>query len=126
MYGILCCMHLVRACVLLKINLYFGNRFCMYLVDFVAVSLVSCIVMMAGSSSVLIISSCKFGRDVFSDEAFHVMNLVLEFVVCISCGCIVGVIGSGGGWLYSCIGSYIFKVSSSSVIGRNGNLSIMF
>lgn len=76
-YGILCCMHLVRACVLLKINLYFGNRFCMYLVAFVADILVSCIVMMAGSSGVLVISSCKFGRAVFSDEAFHVINLVL-------------------------------------------------
>jgi hypothetical protein len=69
----------------------------MYLVDFVAVILVSCIVMMAGSSGVLIISSCKFGRAVFNDEAFHVMNLVLEFVVCVSCGCVVGIIGSGGG-----------------------------
>ena len=26
-YGILCCIHLVKACVLLKINLCFGNRF---------------------------------------------------------------------------------------------------
>jgi hypothetical protein len=40
-YGIHCCIHLVSACVLLKISLYFGNRFCMYFVDFVAVSLVS-------------------------------------------------------------------------------------
>ena len=40
-YGILCCMHHVSACVLLKISLCFGNRFCMYFVDFVAVSLVS-------------------------------------------------------------------------------------
>ena len=40
-YGILCCMHLVSACVLLNINLYVGNRFCIYFVDFVAVSLVS-------------------------------------------------------------------------------------
>ena len=77
MYGILCCMHLVKACVLLKINLYFGNRFCIYLVDFVAVNLVSCIVMIAGSSVVLEINSCRFGRAVFSDAAFHVINLVL-------------------------------------------------
>ena len=40
-YGILCCMHLVNVCVLLNINLYCGNKFCMYFVDFVAVSLVS-------------------------------------------------------------------------------------
>ena len=43
LYGILCCIHLVKACVLLKISLYSGNRFCIYFVDFVAVSLVSCI-----------------------------------------------------------------------------------
>ena len=47
-HGILCCMHLVSACVLLKISLYCGNRFCMYFVDLVAVSLVSCMVIMAG------------------------------------------------------------------------------
>ena len=47
-YGILCWMHLVRACVLLKINLYCGNRFCMYLVDLDVVHLVSCMVIMAG------------------------------------------------------------------------------
>ena len=47
-YGILCCIHLVSACVLLNISLYCGNRFCMYFVDFIAVSLVSCIVMIAG------------------------------------------------------------------------------
>ena len=46
--GILCCIHLVSACVLLNISLYCGNRFCMYFVDFIAVSLVSCIVMIAG------------------------------------------------------------------------------
>ena len=46
-YGILCCIHLVNACVLLNINLYCGNRFCLYFVDFVAVNLVSCIVIIA-------------------------------------------------------------------------------
>lgn len=75
-YGILCCMHLVNACVLLKMSLYFGNKFCMYLVDFVAVGLVSCIVMMAGSIGVLFINSCRFGRAVCSDAAFHMMKLV--------------------------------------------------
>ena len=69
-YGILCCMHRVRACVLLKINLYFGNKFCIYFVDFVAVSLVSCIVMIAGFVVVML---CMFGRAVFRDDAFHVM-----------------------------------------------------
>ena len=33
-YVILCCIHLVSACVLLNVNLYCGNRFCMYFVDF--------------------------------------------------------------------------------------------
>ena len=47
-YGILCCIHLVSAWVLLNISLYCGNRFVMYFVDFVAVSLVSCMVMIAG------------------------------------------------------------------------------
>ena len=47
-YGILYCMHLVSACVLLNISLYFGNSFCMNFVDLVAVSLVSCIVIIAG------------------------------------------------------------------------------
>ena len=38
-------MHLVSACVLLKISLYSGNRFCMYFVDLFVVSLVSWICM---------------------------------------------------------------------------------
>ena len=40
-YGILCWIHLVSACLLLKISLYYGKRFWIYLVDLVAVSLVS-------------------------------------------------------------------------------------
>ena len=40
-YGILCWIHLVSACVLLKISLYYGKRFWIYLVDLVALSLVS-------------------------------------------------------------------------------------
>jgi hypothetical protein len=55
-YGLLCCMHLVSACVLLNISLYYGNRFWMYFVDFVAVSLVSCMVIIAGLFSVFDIS----------------------------------------------------------------------
>ena len=47
-YGILCCMHLVRECVLLNISLYCGYNFFMNFVDLVAVSLVSCIVIIAG------------------------------------------------------------------------------
>ena len=80
-YGILCCMHLVNACVLLNINLYCGNRFWMYFVDLVAVSLVSCIVIIAGLFGVSDMSWWRFGRVVFSAEAFHVIMCVLRFVV---------------------------------------------
>lgn len=47
-YGVLCWMFLVGACVLLKINLYFGNDFWIYLVDLLAVSLVSWIEIVVG------------------------------------------------------------------------------
>ena len=76
-YGILCCMQRVSACMLLKINLYFGNRFCIYFVDFVAVSLVSCIVMIVGCIVVFAFKLYMFGRVVFRDDAFHVMMWVL-------------------------------------------------
>ena len=59
--------------MLLKISLYSGNRFCIYFVDFVAVSLVSCIVIIAGLVVVFVIRLCIFGRVVFRDEAFQVM-----------------------------------------------------
>ena len=72
-YGILCWMHLVSVCVLLKISLYSGNRFCMYLVDLVFVNFVSCMVIMAGLSCEWYIMFCMLGNVVFSDEAFHVM-----------------------------------------------------
>ena len=47
-YCLLCCIQLVSVCVLLIISLWWGNKFCMYFVDLVAVTLVSCIVIMAG------------------------------------------------------------------------------
>ena len=53
---LLCCMHLVIECVLLNINLYCGNRFCIYFMDFVAVSLVSCIAIIAGLLGVCVMS----------------------------------------------------------------------
>ena len=80
-YGILCCIHLVSACVLLNMSLYCGNRFWMYFVDLVAVSLVSCMVIIACLFGVLVMSWWRFGRAVFSDEAFHVIICVLWFVV---------------------------------------------
>ena len=77
-YGLLCCIHLVSVCVLLNISLCRGNRFCMYFVDLVAVSLVSCIVMIAG---LCIVNRCRFGMAVFKDAAFHVMICVFWLVV---------------------------------------------
>ena len=62
----------------------------MYFVDFVAVNLVSCIVIIVGLFVVLDISSCRFGRAVFSDEAFHVIKYVLWFVVWFIWRCCVG------------------------------------
>ena len=47
-YGIPCGIHFVSACVLLKISLCVGNRFCMYFIDFIAVSLVFLMVIIAG------------------------------------------------------------------------------
>ena len=76
-YGILCCVHLVRVCMLLKMSLYSGNRFCIYLVDLVAVGFVSCMYMIAVFVGVLFMRLCKFGRVVLSDDAFQVIMLVL-------------------------------------------------
>jgi hypothetical protein len=36
----------------------------------------------------------------------------------------VGVLGGGGGWKYSCMGSLHFRDSERSFAGRKGNLSI--
>jgi hypothetical protein len=77
-------MHLVNAWVLLNISLYFGNKFCIYFVDFVAVSLVSCIVMIVGFVILSAIKLCMFGKVVFKDEVFHVMMCVLWLVAYIS------------------------------------------
>ena len=57
--------------MLLKINLYCGKRFWIYLVDLVAISLVSWMAIMAGF--VCRIISCRLGSAVFSDDAFHEM-----------------------------------------------------
>ena len=93
----------------------------MYFVDFVAVTLVSCIVIIAGFCA---ISRCRFGRAVFSDAAFQVIICVLWFVVLISCTCGGGLLGTLGGCEYSLIGSLCFSVSLSSISGRNGNLFV--
>ena len=123
-YGILCCIHLVSACVLLKISLYSGNRFCIYFVDFVAVNLVSCIVMIAGLVVEFDIKLYILGKVVFNDEAFHVMIYVFWLDVCISWFCGSIVLGIGGGCEYSVMGSLCFRDSISSFSGRNGNLFV--
>ena len=124
-YGILCCIHLVNACILLNISLYCGNRFCMYFVDFVAVNLVSCIMIIAGLYGVFEISLWRFGRVVFSNEAFHVVMCVLWFVVWFGWGRIVGMLGNGGGWEYSCSGSLHFNDYVSSFSCKKRNLSVI-
>jgi hypothetical protein len=123
-YDILCCINLVRACVLLKISLYYGNRFCIYFVDFVAVSLVSCIMMIVGFVVVFEIKLYMFGRVVFKDEAFHMMMYVLWLVVCISSFCGNGILGIGGGCKYFVMGSLYLRDSTSKFWGRNENLFV--
>ena len=61
---------LVMLCVLLKNSLYWGNK---YFVDLVAVSLVSWMVMIDEDCWGSVISSCRHGMAVFSEEAFHVI-----------------------------------------------------
>ena len=73
-YGILCCILLVSKCVLLRMSLYFGKIFWMYLIDFVAVSLVSWIIIMAGLVCKFCIISCMLNSPMFSDDAFHEMT----------------------------------------------------
>ena len=85
-YCLLCCVYVVNMCVLLNINLWFENRFCMYFVDLVAVTLVSCIVTIA---SFCAMSRCRFGRAVFSDAAFQVVMCVFWFVMLVSCVCVL-------------------------------------
>ena len=95
----------------------------MYFVDFVAVNLVSCIVIIAGLFEVFDISLCRFGSVVFSDEALHVIMCVLRFVVWFVWGYDVGVMGSGRGWEYSGSGSLHFNDSISRFSGKKGNCS---
>ena len=79
--------------MLLKMSLNSGNRFCMYFVDLFAVSLVSWICMIAALFSGLFTKLCKFGSDVLSDDAFH----VIIFVSC-SVSVLILVVGAGCLW----------------------------
>lgn len=96
----------------------------MYLVDFVAVNLVSCMVMIAGLLIVLLVRYSKLGRAVFNEEAFQVMMCVSWHVVWISCALVMGMLGIGGGWEYSVSGVLWFSASVRSLNGRNGNLFV--
>ena len=93
----------------------------MYLVDLVAVILVSCIVMIAG---LLVMSCWRFGRVVFKDAAFHVVMWVLRFVAWLFEVCVGGLLVNCGGCEYSFNGSLYFNISLRSVSGRNGNLFV--
>lgn len=65
--------------------------FCMYLVDLVAVSLVSCMVMIVGGFGEYVVSSCRHGIAVLSEAAFQVM--MCGFLACECCwswcGCLI-------------------------------------
>lgn len=50
--------------------------FCIYFVDFVADSLVSCIAMIDGGVWEYVISFCKHDIVVFNEEAFHIIACV--------------------------------------------------
>jgi hypothetical protein len=96
----------------------------MYFVDFVAVSLVSCIVMIVGFVVVFEIKLYMFDRVVFKDEAFHVMMYVLWLVVCIYSFCDNGVLGIGGRCKYYVMGSLHLRDSTSNFLSRNENLYV--
>ena len=122
-YGIFYCILLVSKCVLLKISLYFGKIFWMYLVDFVAVSLLSWIIIIDVLVCEFGIKSYMLGSAVFSDDAFHEMTWVLFLMFWIILGCSGGgITGGGGGCMYSIIGSNFFNVSFSRLLSRKGNL----
>ena len=91
MYGNLCWMHLVSTCMLLKIILYYENRFWIYWVDLVVVNLVFRMMIMTGISCEWWIMSYMLGSVMFNDEAFHVMIWLWWLEFWIYCG------GGGGG-----------------------------
>ena len=108
--------------MLLKMSLNSGNRFCMYFVDLFAVSLVSWICMIVVLFRELFIRLCKFGSDVLSDDAFHVIIFVLCSVSVLVLVVGVEVVGSGGGCEYSLMVSRHRSTSVINWFGRKGNL----
>ncbi len=100
--------------MLLKMSLNSGNRFCMYFVDLFAVSLVSWICMIDVLFSELYIRLCRFGNDVLSDDAFHVIMFVSCSVSELILVAGTGVSGGGGGCEYSLMFSRHRSVSAIS------------
>ena len=108
--------------MLLKMSLNSGNRFCMYFVDLFAVSLVSWICMIDVLFRELFIRLCRFGNDVLSDDAFHVIMFVSCSVLVLVLVVGAGLAGSGGGCEYSLMFSRHRRASVINWFGRKGNL----
>ena len=111
-----------RACVLLKINLYWGNKFWMYFMDFVNVSLVSWMIIIAVFICVWIMRPCKLGKVVLSEDTFEVIMFVSRLVLLFILVVCVGTFGGGGGWEYSYSVSKHLRDSCINLFGRKGNL----
>ena len=95
--------------------------------NFVADSLVSCMVMIDGGSWGFVIKFCKQGIAVLSDDAFQVMAYVGRLVRGIGPGCGAKlVIGAGLGYVYFGIGSLNRSASVRSCLGRYGKTSCRF
>ena len=62
--------------MLLNMSLYCENRFWIYFVDFVVVSLVSWMIMIAVFICVWVMRLCRLGKVVLSDDAFQVIIFV--------------------------------------------------
>ena len=93
----------------------------MYFVDLEAVTLVSCIVIIAGFCAT---NRCRFGKVVLRDAAFQVVIWVFWFVVLVSCVCGGGPLCICGGCEYSFIGYVCLSVSLSRFSCKNGNLFV--
>ena len=109
---------------IIKKKLYWGNNLCMYFVDFVADSLVSCRVMIDGGF--FVIKSYKHGIAVLSEETFHVMAYVSRLVSGIGSDVDGGVDMGGLGCVYSFMGLLYLKASVISCFGRYENASYKF
>ena len=116
-------MHLVSACVLLKMSLKSGNRFCMYCVDLFAVSLVSWICVRVVLFMELFIRLCRLGNDVLSEDTFHVIMFVICAVSMLILVVGAGMAGGGGGCEYSVMFSKQRSASVINLCGRKGNLA---